>query len=122
MRAQDGPVIEAAKEWFCAPQPERFRYIEADANNFVRETDRKYDLVILDAYDGDSIPAPLATRSFLENVCDRLKPHGVLAVNFFEFDSRTNRTEWFGAFKALCDSVYHSIAPCLILHKREAFH
>jgi spermidine synthase len=53
----------------------------ADARPFLRRADRRWDLVVIDAYRQPYIPFYLATREFFELVRDRLEPGGVVAIN-----------------------------------------
>jgi spermidine synthase len=53
-----------------------------DGRAFLRASRRKYDAIVLDAYDGSRLPAPMRTPSFFKLVRSRLHPeHGVLFVN-----------------------------------------
>jgi spermidine synthase len=44
---------------------------------------RTYDLIMLDAFNGEYIPEHLMTREFLEEVRELLAPGGVVAANTF---------------------------------------
>src|ERR1044072_4356923 len=44
---------------------------------------RRYDLIMLDAFDHEYIPEHLLTREFLQEVNSLLAPGGVLAANTF---------------------------------------
>jgi hypothetical protein len=46
-----------------------------------RDKDRRFDLLILDAFSGDSIPVHLLTREAVQLYLQRLRPGGVIAVN-----------------------------------------
>ena len=52
-----------------------------DGRVFLSETEKRYDLIILDAYCADSIPFHLAAVEFYEIAKSRLKPGGILASN-----------------------------------------
>lgn len=82
----DPAVVEVAKKYFLFAENDRVRVFEADGRVFVkralRET-RKYDLVMLDAFDHEYIPEHLLTREFLTEVKALLTPNGVLAANTF---------------------------------------
>jgi len=54
---------------------------DADARPFLRSTDERYDLVVVDAYHQPYVPFYLATREFFRLVHDRLAPGGVVALN-----------------------------------------
>lgn len=52
-----------------------------DARYFLAQDDRKYDLIVMDAFTGDSTPSHLLSREALQRVRARLAPDGVLAIN-----------------------------------------
>jgi spermidine synthase len=52
-----------------------------DARPYLRRTDERYDLIMVDAYRQPYIPFYLATREFFELVRDRLRPGGAVVVN-----------------------------------------
>ena len=80
----DPAVVRVAKKFFgFVPKP-TIRVFEQDGRVFVKRAIRspkRYDLVILDAFDQDYIPEHLLTREFLEEVKRVMAPQGVLAAN-----------------------------------------
>jgi spermidine synthase len=52
-----------------------------DGRRFIQETDAKYDLIFLDAYNSDTIPFHLTTREFYREVQARLAPGGIVVSN-----------------------------------------
>jgi hypothetical protein len=54
---------------------------DADARAFLRRTDERYDVIIVDAYRPPYVPFYLATEEFFELVRDRLTPGGIVALN-----------------------------------------
>ncbi len=46
-----------------------------------REPERQFDVLLIDAFSGDSIPIHLLTRQAFELYLNRLRPHGLLAVH-----------------------------------------
>ena len=52
-----------------------------DARPYLRRTDRRYDVIMVDAYRQPYIPFYLATREFFQLARDRLEPGGVVIVN-----------------------------------------
>src|SRR5205823_1648814 len=45
------------------------------------EPDQRFDILVMDAFSGDSVPVHLVTREAFEMYFQRLKPAGILAVN-----------------------------------------
>ena len=52
-----------------------------DARYFLNSSDRHYDYIVLDVFNGDITPAHLLSREALVLMRERLNPGGVLAVN-----------------------------------------
>ncbi len=82
----DPAVIEVAKAHFGFVEEEGVRAIISDGRVFVKRAlreRRRYDLIMLDAFDHEYIPEHLLTREFLGEVKALLAPSGVLAANTF---------------------------------------
>lgn len=82
----DPAVVRVAKEYFVFEETERIRVDESDGRVFVKRAllrDEKFDLVILDAFNGEYIPEHLMTREFLREVKGLLPPDGMVVANTF---------------------------------------
>ena len=82
----DSSVINVAKEFFGLKLSEKNKVVEKDARVFVKRAKRKnqkYDLIVLDAFNGDYIPEHLMTQEFLEEVKGLLNEDGVVVANTF---------------------------------------
>ena len=82
----DPAVVKVAQEYFDFTINERSRVIEQDGRVFVKRAireKRRYDLIMLDAFDHEYIPEHLLTQEFLREVKSLLTPNGVLAANTF---------------------------------------
>jgi spermidine synthase len=77
----DPEVIDVAKNYFGVPDDVRFRLHVADGRRFTREIEHTYDLIVLDAYNADTIPFHLTTREFYREIDERLAPGGVVVSN-----------------------------------------
>jgi len=78
----DPDVVDVAKRFFSFKEDERMKVTVGDARQFlVRNADKKYDLIIQDAYFADALPFHLATQEFFEVVKGRLNPGGVFFNN-----------------------------------------
>jgi spermidine synthase len=82
----DPAVVTVAKAYFdFAPTP-NMSVFEQDARVWVKRAasaPRRYDLVMLDAFNGDYIPEHLMTREYLQEVRELLVDGGVVASNTF---------------------------------------
>lgn len=76
----DGEVVRVGEEWFDDGDPRITPHI-MDGRVFLRATDRRYDLVMIDAYRQPYIPFHLVTREFFEQVREHMADDAVLAVN-----------------------------------------
>jgi spermidine synthase len=72
-------VANAARAFFGLPGSVRIAV--EDARTFVANTQEKYDLVVLDAYAGETSPWYLLTREGLSAIRERLAPGGRMVVN-----------------------------------------
>ncbi|MBW2316893.1 MAG: fused MFS/spermidine synthase [Deltaproteobacteria bacterium] len=78
----DPVVVEAATRFFGVEPSPRHRIHVADAADFLAKTERRFDLVFLDTYDGEGMPAHLATEAYFTSAVRRLRPGGVVVANF----------------------------------------
>jgi hypothetical protein len=60
----------------------RLRVVLGDARLRLRQSNERYDLLVLDAFSSDAIPVHLLTREALRVDLDHLAPDGILAVHF----------------------------------------
>lgn len=82
----DPAVVRVAERYFGYEQGPRQRVFVEDGRAFVERAHREgrqYDMVMLDAFDVDYIPAHLLTLEFLQHVRAILSPNGVLVANTF---------------------------------------
>ncbi|HCZ11570.1 MAG TPA: hypothetical protein DHV16_04805 [Nitrospiraceae bacterium] len=77
----DSDMAAVAQKYFYFRENERMRVHVEDGRIFVKKTRKKYDWIILDAYQNDSIPFHLTTIEFLKEVKSRLKENGVVVAN-----------------------------------------
>jgi spermidine synthase len=82
----DPAVVRVAQKYFGFHADEHLHVTEQDGRVYVRQAvraGRRYDLVMLDAYDNQYIPEHMLTREFLTEVRSLLQPGGILAANTF---------------------------------------
>ncbi len=80
----DPGVIDAAKRYFGLRETRRVRFFANDGRVFIRRSPQKYDIILLDAFQGTSVPFHLLTREFYALLKERLTPTGVAAFNVHE--------------------------------------
>jgi spermidine synthase len=75
-------VIMAAYQYFRLPEPsERLRVELADGHDFLAQSSRKFDFIVVDGYDEKGRAGMLETLPFYVNCRARLSRRGMLAVN-----------------------------------------
>ena len=77
----DPAVSRVGRRYFGLEDNRRLTVHDADARPFLRSTDERYDLIVVDAYHQPYVPFYLATREFFELVRERLAPGGIVALN-----------------------------------------
>jgi spermidine synthase len=77
----DPAVSRVGRRYFGLEDNPRLTVHDADARPFLRSTDRRYDLIVVDAYHQPYVPFYLATREFFHLVRERLRPGGIVALN-----------------------------------------
>lgn len=107
----DPAVVQVAREYFGYKPHPGTRVAIADARLFVKRQRGKalYDLVLLDAFDGEYIPEHLMTREFLDEVKSVMAPNGILAANTFT-ESELYQSE-SATYAAVFGSFYNFQRP-----------
>ena len=77
----DPDMVSVAQKYFYFRENERLKVHVDDGRLFVKKTKKKYDWVILDAYQNDYIPFHLTTLEFLREIRSKLKENGVVVAN-----------------------------------------
>ena len=83
--AMDGvevdPVVAEVAEDYFGITDELIDVQVADGRYALKTTDKRYDLICIDAYRQPYVPFHLATTEFFGEVADHLGPSGVVAIN-----------------------------------------
>ncbi|MEQ8861351.1 MAG: fused MFS/spermidine synthase [Pseudomonadales bacterium] len=104
----DPAVVRVAREFFGFAPSNRVNVFAQDGRVFVKRAAQKgetYDLIMLDAFNGEYIPEHLMTREFLEEVKALLAPGGVLAANTFSISDLYHHES--ATYAAVFDSFYN---------------
>lgn len=81
-------------------------FIPKPARGFLNETDKKFDVIYLDAYlGGVSIPEHLVTREFFAHVKEHLQDGGILITNFIASPNFTSK------FSRHLDNTFRDVFP-----------
>ncbi|HKF15429.1 MAG TPA: fused MFS/spermidine synthase [Gaiellaceae bacterium] len=77
----DPAVSDAGRRFFEMGTIPGLEVHDLDARSYLRQTDERYDVIIVDAYRPPYVPFYLATKEFFELVRTRLNPGGIVALN-----------------------------------------
>jgi SAM-dependent methyltransferase len=77
------PTVVPIAERYFDFHPERVNLQIGDGRYFLYATAKKYNLIVLDAFLGESPPSHLMTRETFQAIQRRLKPGGLLVMNTF---------------------------------------
>jgi spermidine synthase len=77
----DPVVIELARKYFLLDRVRGLEVVCTDARAFVGSCTRRFDLIVVDLFVDDQVPAPFRTREFLESLRKLLAPEGWLVFN-----------------------------------------
>src|SRR5918995_1659275 len=77
----DPAVSDVGFEYFGMGDNPNLTVHDLDARPFLRHTDERYDLIVVDAYHQPYVPFYLATREFFRLARERLEPGGIVALN-----------------------------------------
>ena len=82
----DPSVVAVAQQYFGFRTDERIHLTVQDGRAYVRASlrgSKRYELIMLDAYEHQYIPEHMLTREFLTEVRSLLQPGGIVAANTF---------------------------------------
>ena len=78
-------VIALRKEFLIPDDNERFKVIEADGADFVRDAEPEFDVLLVDGYDLAGQPPQLGSQAFYDHCHALMMNQGVMAVNLHGF-------------------------------------
>jgi spermidine synthase len=91
----DPAIVDAARRFFFLPKDPRLRIFVEDGRSFLARGGPPYDLIVVDAFTGTSVPFHLTTREFVEVVRHRLTLKGIYAFRVIGFlMGRKDRLFW----------------------------
>jgi spermidine synthase len=82
-------VVAAARQFFKLPEdPKRVDIVIGDGVQYVLNSDKKFDLILVDGYDENARSGALDTLPFYQSCRARLSDTGVMAVNLLTSNRR----------------------------------
>ena len=103
----DPMVIDVAKKYFQTEFNHNIKAYAYDGRIFIRRVQKKYDIVMLDAYNSDYIPFHLMTKEFFTEIKNKMTPNGVVYQNIWTSNKLMVRL--LNTLKSLFKYVY--VAP-----------
>jgi len=87
-------IIDLARRYFMLPENDRIRIHCADGLAFLEETtaDRRYDLILVDAFDHQGMAANIYSPPFFERCSAMLADNGMLSCNLWSDDAQLQAT------------------------------
>lgn len=79
----DAEVIALRDDFLIPPDDARLRILLADGAAWVRDTELRPQVLVVDGFDAQGLPAPLSTQAFYDACHAALAEQGVLVVNLW---------------------------------------
>jgi spermidine synthase len=84
-------VVDAARQFFKLPEdPKRINLVIGDGVEYVLNSDKKFDLILVDGYDENASSGELNSVPFYQGCRNCLSRNGILSVNLLTSDRRFN--------------------------------
>ena len=104
---QRAAVIEVAREYFELPRDNRFHAVCQDAWSYLSSHARSQELILSDLYLADRVDAMQTTQAFVQLAHDRLAERGVLVINQWASELRSNQVAMAVLAEVFDDRVLH---------------
>jgi len=99
-------VVQVAKQYFGFREDERMRAHVDDGRAFIEKVRQPYDVIFLDAFGSDSVPAHLTTQEFLSTVRRAVKADGVVVGNLWGRNSNTLYDAMIRTYQEVFEDLY----------------
>lgn len=106
------PAIVPVAEKFFGLEPAKMNLVVGDGRQFLHRTTNRYDVVVLDAFLGDSSPSHLMTKEAFSEMKAVMRPGAVLVINCFG-----DRTPGKDFFASSLEKTLKSIFAGVRLHE-----
>ncbi len=110
----DPKMADIAKKYFFLTQSEKIKIITDDARNYPKYTNKKYELIYLDAFNSIVPPYHLTTKEYLKSLSNLLTPDGAVVINLISATTGNN-----SQFLIWQTSTLKTIFPYVSLYKIE---
>lgn len=86
----DSEIIEIANKYFQLDKIQNLEIIISDANDFVKNSKDKYDLIIIDIFQDTTMPEFLFETQFNQSISQLLNKNGVILFNTMLLNKNQN--------------------------------
>ena len=107
------PAVPRIASQYFGFDPQAAEVHLEDARVYVRTCPHKYDLILVDLFQSDSMPEHLITTEFMGEVAQILDPQGVVVFNTFCFPAREANSPYYRYLRTI-----HSALPELLCYHR----
>jgi spermidine synthase len=108
----DPVVVRVARRYFrLPPDGPRLHTTVEDGRRYLTRTDRRWDMIVIDAFYSDAIPFHMATLEFMELARKRLAPDGVVVTNVIGAISGDGSELFRSIFR-----TYRAAFPSVVVH------
>lgn len=102
----DNEVIYLAQKYILSDLKSHVSIYEMDAEIFVEISEEKFDMIIIDIFDNNTVPEKFETTDFLEKTIEMLSENGILLFNRLNQDNKT-----YADTKKYYDEVFSKLFP-----------
>jgi spermidine synthase len=106
----DPGVVRAAKEYFGVSEGPQFNIHTMDGRRFLEQTNKTYDVIVLDAYQRSAVPFHLTTVEFMDLAKSRLDSDGAVVANVISARSGEGSRFFRAEFKTMQRAFPHVYA------------
>ena len=110
-RARSRSSSTCAYEYFGLPRDPRLQVDVGDGRRFLAGDEKRWDVIVIDAFFADAIPAHLVTQEFLALARSRLAPGGVVVTNAIGAISGPGSKLFRSIYK-----TYRTAFPSVLVH------
>jgi spermidine synthase len=102
----DPDVLDVATTYCGFSQDARMRVHLEDGRDFIERCSNRYDVIILDGFDAETIPRHLLTLEFLQAVRNALAPDGIAVANVWGRSLNRLYDHMLLTYRAAFDDLY----------------
>jgi len=107
----DPEVVAVAKKYFGFREDPHMRARVSDGRRFIENTHQPYDVIFLDAFGTDSVPAHMTTQEFLRSVRRAVTPGGVVIGNVWHRGANRLYDAMVRTYREVFDELFILGAP-----------